>query len=244
MRKKSFGGRSGVILEFAVIFMIVTFALCAVIITYSASIVSTTKRYTGINTSKVVADAIAAEFAESPDEFDGSKYGNDYIFVKNIVEDENGFSGTLDVFYYSKLVECVQAFLENPVKCLNTYSFSTVSGYTVRVVTEVNPSGPSLEIYAQGSMACILKIYTQQMYDEQGLPIKESGYFLYQPYKLSSSTLIPVEDNDGNVEFNVVWNDAVDYSFAEIRSFYRANVDGFIFLTLKNGAFVQYEYGY
>lgn len=229
-----FKKKDGTTIEVAVLFMLITLALGAIIISYSGRISAAGGKYTDVNRGKLDADAIAAAFLAAPERLDTEKYGEKYSFVTD------GEGSVLDVYYRSELIECVKVFADDPIYCQMTYNFSYIAGYSVRVVWEVNPSAPALEVYYGNSRECILKIFTERAEDENGIPYpsKTDGYYLYRPTRVSRS-----EHVQENGSFTIRWSEPQPYTFGYMRAFYRKNAEGLIYLETENGRFIQYEYG-
>lgn len=227
-----FRKKNGTTVEIAVIFMLITLALGVVVLSYSISMSRTAANYDKVTSGKRAVDAIASSFLRDPEKFDASVYGDEYTFVIRAEE------GVLDVYRSDKLIECSEAFIADPIYFQFNYDYSSLGGYSVFVVWD--EGAPSLEIYYINSTQCILKIYTDRAYDANGDPLysKEAGYYLYRPVSAARHVTVA----SGEEETQRVW-EREDYSFSYMRSFYRANGTGLIFIEVKDGAFVKYEYG-
>ena len=241
--------KRGTVIEISVFFMLITFALCVVIFSYVARYSGTAQDLRQLNEDKLQADILAEDFRRSPLDFDVESY-QDYSMVYRPA------LGVLDVYDRSDLIDGIELFLSDPAYCMLYFSFAEIRGYAVRIVWEVNPSAPALEILRPTGDFCILKIYTQLAHGENGevLPSKAEGYNLYEPVRLEWDEYEPqnetdedgeilTDENGSPVQVTNLVRKTEDYSFDFMRLFYRGYARGVIYLTVRNGQFTHYEYG-
>lgn len=259
---KCLQNKRGITIEITALFMLLAVGLSTVILTFAMSMSVSTSSYRSVIESKFEADKIAAAFQSglytSDQSFDADRYERDYDcegqYSFSYRAEQDG-TESLDVYKYSELVECVESFLADPYDCLFNFDFSSIKGWFAKVVMDfwgTQSSGlvPTLEIYS--GTVCKLKIYTERVYDEDGLPVTVANHYLYQPTAVTWQNAERVEtvDENGDAVSSLVyeWVAPVPFTNDAVRDFYETCADGVVFLKIAKNSedetvFLKYRYG-